>query len=79
MTHPSNAIGFYKEKELNCSSLQRNVISLKNERIITIYLNNRHMEYKKPIVLVKSQIELADCKNGPCGRPSCAAKPSGKH
>lgn len=37
------------------------------------------MEYKKPIVLVKSQIELADCKKGPCGRPSCAAKPSGKH
>ena len=38
------------------------------------------MEYKKPKVLVKSRIQLADCsRKGPCGRPSCSSKPSGRH
>ena len=37
------------------------------------------MEYKKPKVLVKSHLQMADCKKGPCGRPTCTSKPSGKH
>lgn len=38
------------------------------------------MEYKKPKVLVKSRLQLADCsRKGPCGRLSCASKPSGRH
>ena len=38
------------------------------------------MDYKKPIVLAKSRTQMADCsRKGPCGRPSCSTKPSGKH
>ena len=37
------------------------------------------MNYKKPKILVKSNAQMADCKSGPCGRPTCQNKPSGKH
>lgn len=38
------------------------------------------MEYKKPVILAKSHVSMADCgRKGPCGRPSCTTKPSGKH
>jgi hypothetical protein len=37
------------------------------------------MEYRKPEILTKSNVQMADCKKGPCGRPSCSKKPSGTH
>lgn len=37
------------------------------------------MEYKTPTVLAKGFYQMADCKSGPCGRPTCSNKPSGKH
>lgn len=39
------------------------------------------MEYQKPEILFESSVyQLADCsRKGPCGRPSCSSKPSGKH
>ena len=44
-----------------------------------IFLIVEVMDYNKPEVLAKSPISMADCKKGPCGRPSCSSKPSGKH
>lgn len=49
------------------------------KRLVLGLLITRVMEYNKPEVLAKSSISMADCKKGPCGRPSCATKPSGKH
>ena len=37
------------------------------------------MGYNKPIIVAHSAIQMADCRKGPCGRPSCTSKPSGTH
>lgn len=37
------------------------------------------MEYNTPKIVAQSNLQMADCKSGPCGRPSCSSKPSGKH
>ena len=35
--------------------------------------------YNKPIIIAQSAMQMADCRKGPCGRPSCTSKPSGTH
>ena len=47
-----------------------------NERSGQNYYN---MLYAEPIVEVQSAVCMADCRKGPCGRPSCTKKPSGQH
>lgn len=64
--------------EKSCVLLKKIIIFEYNMNSI-IFLIVEVMDYNKPEVLSKSPISMADCKKGPCGRPSCSSKPSGKH
>lgn len=49
---------------------------VRESRVALILLT---MGYSKPIIVAHSAIQMADCRKGPCGRPSCTSKPSGTH